>query len=144
MFVLITTDLDTQRDQKILVEYKGQISVEVTFKFLKSPMIVDQLFLKNNFRIEALGYLMLIALMVWTLMEREVRQNISEPLIGPGKIKMIKPTAWAIMMMLSSLKTVTYVKNYKLIRDFANPPSQNQLQCLELLGMTPEKYLMLF
>lgn len=144
MFVLITTDLDTHRDKKILVEYKRQISVEVTFKFLKSPMIVDRLFLKNNSRIEALGYLMLIALMVWSLMEREVRQNISEPLIGPGKIKMMKPTAWAIMMMMSSLKTIIYNKNNKLIRDFANPPSQNQLRCLALLGLTPEKYLLLF
>jgi transposase len=144
MFVLIATDLDTLRDKEILVEYKGQISVEVTFKFLKSPMIVDRLFLKNNSRIEALGYLMLIALMVWSLMEREVRQNISEPLIGPGKIKMMKPTAWAIMMMLGSLKTIAYNNKDKLIRDFANPPSQNQLYCLALLGLTPEKYLLLF
>jgi len=36
MFVLITTDLEKLNDTKILVEYKGQISVEVTFKFLKS------------------------------------------------------------------------------------------------------------
>jgi transposase len=144
MFVLITTDLDTYRDKDILVEYKGQISVEVTFKFLKSPMIVDRLFLKNNSRIEALGYLMLIALMVWSLMEREVRQNIAEPLIGPGKIKMMKPTAWAIMMMLRSLKTITYNKKNRLVRDFANPPSQNQLRCLALLGLTPEKYLFLW
>ena len=144
MFVLITTDLDTHPDKKILVEYKRQISVEVTFKFLKSPMIVDRLFLKNNSRIEALGYLMLIALMVWSLMEREVRQNISEPLIGPGKIKMMKPTAWAIMMILSSLKTIRYYKNNNSIRVFANPPSQNQLRCLALLGLTPEKYLLLF
>ena len=143
MFVLIATDLETLSDKKILIEYKGQISVEVTFKFLKSPMIVDRLFLKNNSRIEALGYLMLIALMVWSLMEREVRQNISEPLIGPGKIKMRKPTAWAIMMMLSSLKTITYNKNNKSMRDFANPPSQNQLDCLILLGLTTEKYLLL-
>jgi transposase len=144
MFVLITIDLDTHADKKNLVEYKRQISVEVTFKFLKSPMIVDRLFLKNNSRIEALGYLMLIALMVWSLMEREVRQNISEPLIGPGKIKMMKPTAWAIMMILSSLKTIRYYKNNNSIRVFANPPSQNQLRCLALLGLTPEKYLLLF
>jgi len=144
MFVLITTDLEKLNDKKILVEYKGQISVEVTFKFLKSPMIVDRLFLKNNSRIEALGYLMLIALMVWTLMEREVRQNISEPLIGPGKIKMIKPTAWAIMMMLSSLKTITYNNNNQSLRVFANQPTENQLKCLALLGMSPEKYLVLF
>jgi transposase len=143
MFVLIATDLETISNKQVLVEYKGQISVEVTFKFLKSPMIVDRLFLKNNSRIEALGYLMLIALMVWSLMERRVRQNISEPLIGPGKIKMMKPTAWAIMMMLRSLKTIAYNKNNKVIRDFANPPSQNQLRCLTLLGLTIEKYLFL-
>lgn len=143
MFVLIATDLEELIDKEILVEYKGQISVEVTFKFLKSPMIVDRLFLKSNSRIEALGYLMLIALMIWTLMEREVRQNISEPLIGPGKIKMMKPTAWAIMMMLSSLKTVAYNDN-QCLRSFANPPTENQLKCLAFLGMSPEKYLYLF
>jgi transposase len=143
MFVLLATDLNELSDKSILVEYKGQISVEVTFKFLKSPMIVDRVFLKSNSRIEALGYLMLIALMIWTLMEREVRQNISEPLIGPGKIKMTKPTAWAIMMMLSSLKTIVYNDN-QWLRTFANPPTENQLNCLILLGMSPEKYLYLF
>ena len=143
MFVLMATDLKELSDKSILIEYKGQISVEVTFKFLKSPMIVDQVFLKNNSRIEALGYLMLIALMIWTLMEREVRQNISEPLIGPGKIKMSKPTAWAIMMMLSSLKTIVYNDNRRL-RAFANPPTENQLNCLKLLGMSPKNYLYLF
>ena len=143
MFVLLATDLNELSDKSILVEYKGQISVEVTFKFLKSPMIVDRVFLKSNSRIEALGYLMLIGLMIWTLMEREVRQNISEPLIGPGKIKMTKPTAWAIMMMFSSLKTIVYNDN-RCLRTFANPPTENQLNCLILLGMSPEKYLYLF
>jgi transposase len=143
MFVLLATDLNELSDKSILVEYKGQISVEVTFKFLKSPMIVDRVFLKSNSRIEALGYLMLIGLMIWTLMEREVRQNISKPLIGPGKIKMMKPTAWAIMMMFSSLKTIVYNDN-QCLRIFANPPSENQLKCLALLGMSPEKYLYLF
>ena len=77
-------------------------------------------------------------------MEREVRQNISEPLIGPGKIKMIKPTAWAIMMMLNSLKTISYNNNNQYLRVFANQPTENQLKCLALLGMSPEKYLILF
>ena len=143
MFVLIATDLNELSDKDILIEYKGQISVEIAFKFLKSPMIVDQVFLKNNARIEALGYLMLTALMIWTLMEREVRQNISEELIGPGKIKMIKPTAWAIMMMLSSLKTITFNDNQRA-RAFAKPPTENQVKCLTFLGMSIEKYLYLF
>ena len=144
MFVLITTDLHKFTDKDILVEYKGQTSVEMSFRFLKSPMIVDRVFLKNNSRIEALGYLMLIALIIWTLMEREVRQNISKPLIGPGKIKMIKPTAWAIMMMFSSLKIIVYKNNDRCSRGFVKPPSENQIQCLTFLGMSPEKYLYLF
>ena len=144
MFVLIATDLKNFEDKEILVEYKRQTSVEMSFKFLKSPMIVDRVFLKNNSRIEALGYLMLIALMIWTLMEREVRQNISEPLIGPGRVKMIKPTAWAIMMMLSSLKVVVYKNNDRPLRDFAKPPTENQILCLSYLGMSLEKYLNLF
>jgi len=144
MFVLITTDFHKFTDKEILVEYKGQTSVEMSFKFLKSPMIVDKIFLKKNSRIEALGYLMLIALMIWTLMEREVRQNISKPLIGPGNIEMAKPTAWAIMMMLSSLKIVAYKNNDLCLRSFVKPPSENQILCLAYLGISPEKYLYLF
>jgi len=115
MFVLITTHLERFSNKEILVEYKEQVSVEKCFPFLKSPMIVEQIFLKKNTRIEALGYLMLIALMVWNLMERQLRRNITTPLIGPGKISMAKPTAWAIMMMLNSIKVIV-PKIYLIIK----------------------------
>jgi transposase len=46
-------------------EYKQQSSVELRFKFLKDPMFVDSLFLKTPERIEALGYVLLIALFIY-------------------------------------------------------------------------------
>ena len=141
MFVLITTHLERFSDKEILVEYKEQSSVENCFKFLKSPMITEQVFLKNNSRIEALGYLMLIALMVWTLIERQLRQNITTPLIGPGKISMEKPTAWAIMMMLNSIKIKINPKPVGCERSLLRPLSENELLCLYFLGITVKKYL---
>lgn len=141
MFVLITTHLERFSNKEILVEYKEQSSVESSFKFLKSPMIAEQVFLKNNSRIEALGYLMLVALMIWTLIERQLRNNITTPLIGPGKISMLQPTAWAIMMMLDSIKVKINPHPFGCERSLLRPLTENELLCLFFLGITVKKYL---
>jgi len=58
--------------------YKEQHGVERNFGFLKDPLIVNDLFLKSPERIEVLGMVLLIALLVWNLMERAMRQYVGE------------------------------------------------------------------
>ena len=62
----------------LLRVYKEQYGIEKNFSFLKDPLIVNDIFLKKPERIEALGLVLLISLMVWNLLEFTLRQYIKE------------------------------------------------------------------
>ena len=55
---------------EILKIYKEQHGIEKNFGFLKDPLIVNDLFLKKPERIEALGFILVISLLIWRLVER--------------------------------------------------------------------------
>jgi len=61
---------------RLLRTYKGQYGVESDFAFLKDPLVVNDLFLKTPSRIDALGMVLIITLMVWRLMERTMRAHV--------------------------------------------------------------------
>jgi hypothetical protein len=73
-FVLIS-NLDSAKDlenfsaQELLRLHKDQDGIERNFSFLKDPVIVNSIFLKKNHRIEVLGLVLLISLLIWRLME---------------------------------------------------------------------------
>ncbi len=79
-FVLLTNvpvrDEGSMDSAALLKTYKGQYGVENDFAFLKDPLTVNDIFLKKPSRIDALGMIMIIALMVWRLMERSMRTYI--------------------------------------------------------------------
>jgi len=76
--MLVTSILDNHKmtDAQVLSEYKEQTSVETSFKVLKDPCFIDELFYKKPHRVESLAYIMIIALMLLTLLERTVRQSL--------------------------------------------------------------------
>ena len=68
-FVLLT-NVPTAGDlahsaRDILTVYKDQHGTEQNYGFLKDPVIVNSLFLKKPERIEALGLVLLLALLLW-------------------------------------------------------------------------------
>jgi len=58
---------------EVLSAYKEQHGIERNFGFLKDPLIVNDLFLKRPDRIEALGLVLLVSLLTWSLMEHMMR-----------------------------------------------------------------------
>ena len=60
----------------ILSVYKDQHGTEQNYGFLKAPVLVNRLFLKKPERIEALGLIFLLALLLWRLMERAMRTYV--------------------------------------------------------------------
>lgn len=60
----------------VLQAYKEQHGIERNFGFLKDPAIVNSVFLDKAERIEALGLILLTALLIWRLMERTMRQSL--------------------------------------------------------------------
>jgi transposase len=62
--------------EQILRTYKEQHAIEKNFSFLKDDQIVNALFLKRPERIEALGLILLISLLIWRLIERVMRTEL--------------------------------------------------------------------
>jgi len=116
LFVLITnlSDKDNYSMEYILNQYKGQIAVEQRFRFIKDEHYVNGVFLKNDTRIEALAYIILIAGLIAALAERRVRRSLKEtkemlPLGGMKKTKL--PTAKSLF---EELKEAAAAIVYKL------------------------------
>ena len=62
--------------ERILRTYKEQNAIERNFSFLKDDQIVNALFLKRPERIEALGLILLISLLIWRLIELVMRTEL--------------------------------------------------------------------
>jgi len=79
-FILATNELDREKlpAERVLDGYKGQgVSVERGFRFLKDPLFfADGLFLKNPERIMAMLMVMGLALLVYALAERKLREQL--------------------------------------------------------------------
>jgi len=89
--------------RRLLEEYKNQTSVEKRFQFLKDPAFVDAFFLHKPERIEALGYVLLLACLVFSLLERRVRRS-GQPLISPSRGRLDNPTGLEILRHIKSAK----------------------------------------
>ena len=80
-FIIATNVLDSQElsNDSILSEYKAQQSCERGFGFLKDPLFfADSIFLKSPERIESLGMIMGLCLLVYTLAQRQIRKALKE------------------------------------------------------------------
>ena len=119
---------------EVLRAYKEQHGVEQNFAFLKDPIIVNSLFLKKPERIEALGLVLLLALLLWRLVERALRRHVEttgSTLTGWDKKATQKPTA---CMMMTTLAAVTVLKVGGQ-RQLAQPLSAVQQAYLNALGV---------
>ena len=123
---------------EILKEYKTQSSVEKKFQQLKSPEFINALFLKTPERVEALTYMILIGLMILSVMEYVVRRELSKEddlIIGPGKIKMKRPTLRAILGIFEYVPIILVKQREYCKRKLQRPLKDSQLKILNYLGL---------
>jgi transposase len=122
---------------KVLRTYKEQSEVERRFHHLKGPLAVAPMFLKNPERIGGLLCILIWALMVLALMERQVRRELKgEPLYGlyPEGRPSAAPTGPALIEGLSGLGVVLIRQGGEVKRQLAQPgPTQRHI--LKLLGI---------
>jgi transposase len=137
-FVLLTNVPTTgemaHSAKEVLGAYKTQHGVAQHFAFLKDPLIVNGLFLKKPERIEALGRVLVLALLLWRLMERALRvpvETTGNSLTGWDKKITPKPTTF---MMMTKFAAVMVVK-VGAQRQLAQPLSAVQQQYLLALGV---------
>jgi len=143
-FILLTNvPLEGEHARKghdVLLLYKEQHGIERNFSFLKDPLIVNDLFLKKPQRIEALGAVLLIALLVKNLMEHVLRTYISsqnETLMGWNNQQTTRPTTFMMTTKFYGILILNYMEK----RAFERPLSPVQLKYLKALGLTPNQLL---
>jgi transposase len=77
-FMLATNDL-TLSDEEILQAYKEQGTVERGFRFLKNGQLrLTPVYLKSPSRIQALSFVMCFALMVYAIIENQLRSSLAK------------------------------------------------------------------
>jgi transposase len=118
----------------ILRAYKEQHGIEQNDGFVKEPLIVNSLLLKKPERIEALGLVLLLALLLWRLVERTLRVHVEttgNPLTGWDKKATQKPTAFMMMPKFAGLTVIKVGRQRQLARSLS-PVQQQYLVALRV------------
>ena len=120
----------------VLRAYKAQNGVEMNFRFLKDPVIVNETFLKKAERIEALGCILLLSLMVWNLIQKVLRGHLEKhrkSILGWDKKQTRRPTT---LMVLFYFQHVSIFKwNEGRNRRLSRPLLPHQREYLQALGL---------
>lgn len=137
-FVLLTnvprTGPDGLDSFGVLRTYKGQYGVENDFAFLKDPLVVNDLFLKTPARIDALGMVLVLALLIARLMEVHMRRSLQasgETVVGLNDVKTSRPTFYAMTCIVMHIQVLALNRQ----RILKNQPSDRQNQFLKALGL---------
>ena len=143
-FILLTNvpikDHEQALDAKALLEaYKDQHGIERNFSFLKDPLIVNDIFLKKPERVEVLGMILLISLLVWNLIEHDLREHVKKsgfPLPGWEEKKTYAPTSFMMSKKFTGIQTITNDGN----RVSSKRSNDVQNQYLSALGLSWEVF----
>lgn len=125
--------------RELLSIYKDQHVVESNFAFLKDPVFVNSLFLKSPRRIEALGLVLILALLIWRLMERTMRRNLSrnnEKVQGWSNRETSRPTS----LMMTTMFLGIFVIRTDRGRRLSKPLNHAQLKYLTILEVSPDVF----
>jgi transposase len=145
IYILITSlDADKYRPKSLLLEYKQQYLPERMHAFLKNPQAIGAFCLKKPERIIAFGYVLLMAAMIYTLLERQVRKALEDqselPVLGLDKRPTRYPTTWALFTAFTTILIIAHPDgDFWRLRP-ARPLSLNQSRILKLAGFSPDIY----
>lgn len=123
---------------EVLRRYKGQEVVERRYGTFKGPLAVAPMFLKNNRRIAALITVICLALLIFCLVERQVRQAIvpQTTLEGLYAGRPAKPTGRLIFEALARLRLIPATGGQP--PGIPQPPPL-QVRLLDLLDVDPTR-----
>ncbi len=144
MYPLLTNDRSLT-PQQVLEAHKRQPGIEKRFSQVKSVLEIAPVLLKNEGRIEALFFLFFAALLVSTLIERELRKAMErEGLIDipiyPEERPNHRPTSEQIFRLFSLVERHTLYENGREVQRFEPDLTDLQRQVLGLLGVPESVY----
>lgn len=138
----LLTNLDPgQADAtRVLLPCKGQEAVERRYSAFKGPLAVAALFLKSNRRIAALVTVICLALLIFCLIERQVRRSLAEQ--GQTKVTGLyagRPAIPTGRLILDALATMKIIPGAGHDPPVIPQPTPLQLRLLDLLGIDPRQ-----
>lgn len=143
-FVLLTNipseGENSYSPKKVLAAYKEQHGIERNFAFLKDPIMVNDTFFKKPERIEALGFILLTALLVWNLMENTMREYVKQSnfrLPGWDGKMTDKPTSFMMSTKFRGIKIV-HLNGKKYLAQHLN---NTQIAYLKALGISCDEMM---
>ncbi len=126
---------------EVLRRYKGQEVVERRYGDFKGPLAVAPMFLHNNRRIAALITVICLALLIFSLIEREVRTAIAPETTMLGLYPERRPARPTGRMILAALATMRLIPASRGTPPHVPHPNTTQLHLLQLLGVDPTAHL---
>jgi transposase len=136
----LLTNLDPSEADaaQVLLHYKGQEAVERRYSAFKGPLAVAAIYLKNNRRITAMITVVCLALLIFSLIERQVRGALRAQgrttVAGLYAGRPAVPTTRLIFQALAGMRLIPTTSG--------NPhtvpqPTPLQLEILDLLDVNP-------
>ena len=121
---------------ELLKAYKEQYGIEMNFRFLKDPLIVNDTFLKKAERIEALGFILLLSLMVWNLIQQVLREHLQKhdtSILGWDNKPTRRPTTLMVIFYFQHISV--FVWNQGRQRRLSRKLKDHQRHYLHALGL---------
>ncbi|SHK16495.1 hypothetical protein SAMN02745975_03788, partial [Geosporobacter subterraneus DSM 17957] len=91
-----------------------------------------------------IGYLMILLMLLLSIAEYVVRRELAQEkafIIGPGKVKMTKPSLLAIYRIFYSVATVSITIDGQIHRGFSKELAPNVKTILRYLGIPENIYI---
>ncbi|WP_218041740.1 hypothetical protein, partial [Acrocarpospora macrocephala] len=140
-YALLTNLPPDQADTAtVLTLYKGQEAVERRYSAFKGPLAVAALYLKNNRRIAALVTVICLALLIFSLIERQVRHALAEQ--GQIRVEGLyagRPAIPTGRLILDALATMKIIPGNGQDPPIIPQPTVLQLRLLDLLDTDPRQ-----
>jgi len=137
-FVLGTNiEADDLSDEEVIAAYKAQSQVEGGFRFLKDPLFfVSSLFVKKPSRIQGLLMVMTLALLVYSVAQRRLRQELARQQESlPNQINQPtqRPTLRWVFQLLEGIHRVRVIVQDH-VHDLIEGLNEVQIKILRLFG----------
>ena len=104
---------------EILKHYKDRAYIENRFRVLKDPLFAGAVFLKKPERVNALGYVMILALLIYSLFERRIRRGLlaeNEPYQVAGSYRTFTPRGETVMEVLKNITIARFERPNGVLR----------------------------
>ncbi|MCP4409573.1 MAG: IS1634 family transposase [Gammaproteobacteria bacterium] len=144
IFPILCTD-EAMSAKEVLVAYKYQPRLEKRFAQLKSVHQAAPTLFKKVERVEAMMFLFFMALILQAVIEREVRQRMSENAIEaipiyPEHRLAYHPTTAKIFDRFQETSLYQVLQGAAVVKEYRDELTPVQHSVLALLGMTEEQY----